>query len=159
MNALVIYDSQYGNTEEIARAIAEVLREHGPVHVILASEAGSLDFRAADFIAVGGPTQAHGPSHAIKRLFEAISNKAVHNTPALAFDTRFHLPGWVSGMASGDIEAQLHRIGCQLIMPHESFFVEGKVGPLSDGELERAASWARIALGKLRLLDAVGSQI
>lgn len=158
MKTLVIYDSQFGNTEQIARAIAEVLQEQGPVRVIPAGEADSMELEGADFIAVGGPTQAHGPSPAMKLLFENIPDKVLRNTPVIAFDTRLHLPGWISGMAADDIANHLHRIGGHLIMPHESFFVEGREGPLSAGELERAANWARIALGRLRFLEPVGSQ-
>ena len=34
MRALIVYESMYGNTHEIADKIAEGLRPHGEVHVV-----------------------------------------------------------------------------------------------------------------------------
>jgi len=34
MNTLVVYDSQYGNTERIARIIAHTLRAFGEAHAV-----------------------------------------------------------------------------------------------------------------------------
>lgn len=40
MQAVVIYDSQFGNTKQIAQAIACAIGEHGSVEMLPASEAG-----------------------------------------------------------------------------------------------------------------------
>jgi len=39
--------------------------------------------------------------------------------------------------------------GTQVVEP-EGFIVEGKEGPLKEGEVERAAAWAKTLLGKAR---------
>ncbi|TET68870.1 MAG: nitric oxide synthase, partial [Dehalococcoidia bacterium] len=39
MKALIVYDSVYGNTEKIARAIAEAITPSGEVKVLRAGEA------------------------------------------------------------------------------------------------------------------------
>jgi flavodoxin len=39
MNTLVVYDSKFGNTERVARAIAERLQRHGAVELITADRA------------------------------------------------------------------------------------------------------------------------
>ncbi len=60
-----------------------------------------------------------------------------------AFDTRFRWPELLSGTAARGIAKRLERKGARLIAEPESFFVEHKDGPLTEGELGRAASWAR----------------
>ena len=157
MNALVIYDTQYGNTKQIAQAIADVLGDKAQVRTIPAGEASIVDLNAADFMAVGGPTQGHGATPAIKNLFENIADNTLQGTPAIAFDTRLHWPGWLSGMASNQIAKELQRIGCQLLVPNESFFVSGGEGPLVEDELERAANWTRIALFRMSVRETAPS--
>jgi flavodoxin len=146
MKALVIYDSQYGNTEQVARAIAASLEEQIQVQIISARTASRFDVKDANLIAMGCPTQGHGLSPAMRALLERLPVNSLPGVPALAFDTRLHLPGWLSGVAAGQIARHLQRIGCRIILPHESFFVSGSEGPLVEGELERAAAWARRAL-------------
>jgi len=61
-----------------------------------------------------------------------------------AFDTRLptRLVG-IFGYAAARIADSLKRNGGTLIAPPEGFFVKGKEGPLKEGELERAAGWAK----------------
>ena len=72
-----------------------------------------------------------------------------------AFDTRFTmsaieesrvLPFFVRlfGYAAKPISDRHKKKGGELIIPPEGFFVEGIEGPLKEGELERAASWAKV---------------
>jgi flavodoxin I len=47
------------------------------------------------------------------------------------------------GYAAEPIAAKLQKKGGTLAAPPEGFFVGGTEGPLKEGELERAAQWAR----------------
>ena len=47
------------------------------------------------------------------------------------------------GYAAKPISDRLKKKGGELIIPPEGFFVEGIEGPLKEGELERAADWAK----------------
>jgi flavodoxin len=47
------------------------------------------------------------------------------------------------GYAAKPIADRLEKKGGERIMPPEGFFVEGTEGPLKEGELERAADWAK----------------
>ena len=40
VKALVIYDSKFGNTEQVAQAIADTLEESGSVQLVPVDEAG-----------------------------------------------------------------------------------------------------------------------
>jgi flavodoxin I len=53
------------------------------------------------------------------------------------------------GYAAGRIADSLAAKGGKLAAPPEGFIVEGREGPLREGELERAAAWGKtIAAGK-----------
>jgi len=56
MNSLMIYDSAFGNTAQIAQAMAAKLGEHGTVRTALAGEAGLPEMKDIDLLVVGGPT-------------------------------------------------------------------------------------------------------
>ena len=143
MKTLVIYDSEYGNTAQIAQAIAGVLQEHGPVRLVPVAEAELVTLEGVDLLAVGGPTQAHGASPALSAWLANLSWDAARSVPAITFDTRFRKPAWLTGSAAHTLAKRLEQHGCQMVAPAESFFVGGREGPLEDGELERAAAWAR----------------
>ena len=46
------------------------------------------------------------------------------------------------GFAADRISESLTSKGGALVSPPEAFIVEGKKGPLKEGELERASRWA-----------------
>jgi hypothetical protein len=50
MKALIIYDSTFGNTEHIAQAIAQELREHGSVQLVTWDIARHLQEAGASLI-------------------------------------------------------------------------------------------------------------
>jgi len=52
------------------------------------------------------------------------------------------MSAWKSGSAAHGIASKLKRAGASLIVEPESFFVAEREGPLEEGELERAATWA-----------------
>jgi flavodoxin len=142
MNTLIIYDSTFGNTAQIAQAMADRLGEHGTVRIALANEAGLSEMKEIDLLIVGGPTQRHGLSPAIQALLERLPRRTLRGAGAAAFDTRYHMAAWKSGSAAHRIASRLKRTGASLLMPPESFFVALREGPLEEGELERAARWA-----------------
>jgi flavodoxin len=151
MKALIIYDSQYGNTKLLAEEIARVLDEYGDVNMFSAAEAGPHIFGGEDLLVVGGPTQGHGLSPNMKSLLEAAgTRKPVGDYPrALAFDTRLSWPRWMSGSAADKIGHSLEEMGCTLLAPPESFIVKGSEGPLAAGEKERAVAWIGAILARV----------
>jgi len=142
MNTLIIYDSTFGNTAQVAQAIADKLGEHGTVRIALADEAGLSEMEEIDLLIVGGPTQRHGLSPAIQALFERLPRRTLRGAGAAAFDTRYHMAAWKSGSAAHRIASKLKRTGASLLVEPESFFVAEREGPLEEGELERATLWA-----------------
>src|SRR6266566_6819864 len=142
MNTLIIYDSTFGNTEQLARAMADRLGEYGMVILFRVPETGALEIKGADVLIMGGPTQRHGTSPAMRAFLERIPRRTLHGLGAAVFDTRYHMSAWKSGSAAPRITSRLKRAGASLIMPPESFFVAEREGPLEEGEIERAVQWA-----------------
>jgi flavodoxin len=141
MKVLVIYDSMYGNTEKIARAIGEVIT--GEVKVLRVAEVTLSELESIDLLVVGSPTQGGRPTTAIQAFLNQLP-ETIKGMKVAAFDTRFttRLVG-IFGYAAGRIANNLKEKGGNLIAPPEAFFVKGKGGPLKDREVERAATWAK----------------
>ncbi len=95
MKALLIYGSRYGNTQKIAEAISRGLRETGSAQCIAVDEAAPSSLAEADLIVVGGPTEAHNLTPAMKDFFAGPARSALKDKPAVAFDTRLDWPAWL----------------------------------------------------------------
>lgn len=150
MKALVIHDSLFGNTAQVAEAIAVALREGGAVDVALTDEVGPSKLLDADLLVVGGPTQHQSASPLMRDWLDNVVRSDVEDKLVAAFDTRYEMHPWVSGSAARFIARRLRRMGGLLIAPAESFFVVDREGPLKDGELERATDWGRALLAEYR---------
>ncbi len=142
MKTLIIYDSTYGNTKQLALRMAETLRAYGPVQAIPVTAIDQLDHPQWDILLLGGPTQIHRISPPLGVLLSILPRRALHGRCAAVFDTRYRKPRWLTGSAARQIAAKLRRAGATLLQPPESFFVEAAKGPLLEGELARAAEWA-----------------
>ena len=142
MKAVVVYDSTYSNTEKIAKAIGSGIK--GDVKVLRAAEANPADFASFDLIVIGSPTYGGRPMPSVADLMNKISESAVKGKNVAAFDTRIPTKiVKIFGFAADRIAKNLKDKGANLVVPAEGFFVNGKEGPLKEGELERAAAWAK----------------
>ena len=150
MNALVVYDSQYGNTERIARIIAGQL---GTPRLVAAAHVDIVDPFDCDVLVIGGPTQLHRVSPALESLIDAMPGESLKGLPVVAFDTRYRMPRMLSGSAAAWIANHLRQRGAHILVSPESFFIERDTPPKGDkrrhemehlelGEEERAAEWA-----------------
>jgi len=144
MKALIVYDSVYGNTEKIARAIAEAITPSGEVKVLGVGEANPSELASIDLLIVGSPTHAGRPTPAVQDLLNKVPKLSLQGINVAAFDTRITTKlVRVFGYAAGRIANNLKRKGGTLIASPVGFFVTGNKGPLKEGELERAAGWAK----------------
>ncbi len=155
MKAIVVYESPWGNTAAIARAIAEGLGQ-GAV-ALNTSEATEAAMLGADLIVAGAPVWGFRlADEAARANFRANPGKApapdlshpslrtwLANLPkgtgrSAAFDTRLW---WSLGGATGAITRGLQAAGYSPLGPARRFIVKGAYGPLRDGEVERARAW------------------
>jgi len=140
VNALVVYDSQYGNTKEIAVAIGGAIPGARVLH---ASEADPSELETVGLLIVGSPTHGGRPMGAVQTFLKNAPATAIEDINVAAFDTRF-ASGFakIFGYAAVRIVNTLKRKGGVLLVEPEGFIVEATKGPLEEGELERAAIWA-----------------
>lgn len=158
MKALVAYDSVFGNTEQVARAIGAALGSPDEVETRRVTDVEPEQLTGLDVLVVGSPTRGFQPTPATKKLLKAIPDGGLVGVKIAAFDTRFSMEDVDSailkvlvrlfGYAAEPIADRLRKKGGGQAVPPEGFIVEGTEGPLSDGEPERAANWAK------RILEA-----
>jgi flavodoxin len=143
MNTVIVYDSQFGNTEHIARIISDTLRAFGSAQAIRVDPAHPVSFEGVDLLILGCPTQGFRPTPAMQSFLGNVSSQSLSGLAVACFDTRFRGVLWKSSAAPRMVK-QLRSMGVEPIVPPESFFVKAmkKEGPLLAGEVERAASWA-----------------
>ena len=142
MKVLIVYDSVYGNTEKIAKAIGGAIT--GEVKVLRVDEANPSELKTIDLFIVGSPTQGGRPTPAIRDFLNKVPEPSLHGINVAAFDTRMSTKlVRVFGYAAGRIAGNLKGKGGTLVASPEGFFVKGSKGPLREGELERAADWAK----------------
>jgi len=163
MNVRIVFESMYGNTREIADAIAEGARAAGAQVSVEPVSAASGD-GGADLLVVGGPTHMHGLTTEMSRRMAAHAAKEdghdldpagtegpglrtwlrrlgkAEGASAAAFDTRGDAKAALTGSAARGIARRLHHHG-YTVAERESFLVDDAEGPLAEGELERARSW------------------
>jgi flavodoxin len=150
MKALIVYDSVYGNTEKIAKAIGSAMT--GIIRAIRASEVTPADLQAIDVLIIGSPTQGFRPTKPIQAFIDSIPEGALTGVKVLAFDTRLSaaesgkalgLLVRMGGYAAPRIAKALEKKGGILASDPEGFLVKGREGPLKEGEIERAIATTR----------------
>jgi flavodoxin I len=148
MRALVVYDSFFGNTEQIARSIAASLGSEAEVGVVKVSDVGLAQLVGLSHLIVGSPTRGFRPTPAIVEFLVSIPADSLHGVKVAAFDTSIpkkDMPFFIrlGSYAAKPISEALQRRGGELVLPPEAFYVKGEEGPLKEGELERAALWLK----------------
>jgi flavodoxin-like protein len=169
MRVVVVYESMFGNTRQIADAIGTGLTkdvEGCVVSVVPVAEADYTQIKEADLVVVGGPTHVHGLTRAstrqgaakmaeqadsgvrlesdaiaegLREWLDSLGESTAH-AKAAAFDTRMHGPTALTGRASKGIARALRHHGYELVTEPQSFIVT-KQNTLEPGEEDRARLW------------------
>jgi flavodoxin I len=153
MKSLVVYDSQYGNTQRVAQEIADQLAQSGRAYAIQADEVQAGDLRGINLLVVGSPTRQLSATASIKHWLNILPEDNLKGVRAAAFDTRFTqekinknkvLSFFVRifGYGAETIAAKLAKKGAEVITEPIGFYVADTKGPLLSDELMRAAAWA-----------------
>jgi len=162
MRALIVYESMYGNTARIARAIGDGFTRRGlDAEVVAVDDADPDVVVGVDLLIVGGPTHGHGMSSSATRMTATKDEKNAYDDPTVGpglrdwlkripagdgraigcFDTRFRHSVLLTGSAAKGIARRLEHQGYRVAFIPESFFVT-KDNTLEAGEVERAQVWA-----------------
>ena len=164
MHAVVVFESIWGNTEQLAREVAAGIGGERTEVLDAASAPVGLD-ADVDLLVVGGPTHAfsmstestresarqqgavHIPVRGIREWIEAI-HRRVAIVLVATFDTRVVSPR-LPGSAAKKAMKRLVALGFRPLAKPETFGVHGYSGPVADGELERARRWGTELAGRL----------
>lgn len=183
MQVVIVYESYFGNTAQVADAVAQGMVRACPEAVVTCVPVAETDpeiGRGADLLVLGGPTHMHGMSSAISRRLALRSEPAkarvdrsakaavtgrglrelIRALPrvswgnwAAAFDTRGAVTR--AGSAAPGIARRLRARGYSLVSRPTGFAVEGLDGPLLEGELERARAWGASLIGRENMAVSV----
>jgi flavodoxin-like protein len=165
MTAVVVFESMFGNTQQIADAVSEGLAQHLRVDQVEVNAAPAVVGDDVELLVVGGPTHAFGLTRPGTRqsaaqqadnglvsagigLREWLDTlpKGSSDVAVACFDTRVSRPRLPGSAAAA--EKRLRRLGFRAVARSQSFFVEGTTGPLVRGERERARRWGEeLAVG------------
>lgn len=143
MKTLVVYFSKFGNTRLAAEAMAEALRPSHDVQVIAFEELTPERLQAAELGLFGTPTHRMSLPEDLRPLLAALPKGCLRGTAIAAFDTSYKMNALLARMtAAKKLDRKLRRLGGKRVAYPETFVVTGREGPLGDGELERARTWA-----------------
>ncbi len=156
MKAVVVYQSLWGNTAAIARAIAQGIGPGTPA--LTTGEASAEALAGAGLIVAGAPLMAFAlPTESVLRGIGEHPGRCTRppdlGHPSMrswldalprgscrvaAFETRLW---WSPGTAAGAILRKLEGAGYRAVARPRRYIVKGQYGPLREGQLERAQAW------------------
>ena len=153
-NALVVYDSVFGNTKLVAQSIADALSQIMDVHLLPVNEVKPQYLEDIQLLLVGSPTRQFRATPAIMAWIKSLERVRVDGLNAAAFDTRIpedqlksnkalNFFSWLIAYAADPISKGLAKKGARILTAPMGFYVSGMEGPLVEGELDRAVEWAK----------------
>lgn len=177
MKALIVCESMFGNTDEVALQILAGLEDAGAqARLVEVVDAVPEDFADLDLLVVAAPTHALSLSRPESRA-EAVVKGAeprraatgvrewladvdrylpASRPPVAVCDTRVLKARHWPGSAARRAARGLRKAGFPVI-DRMSFYVESMTGPLTDGETVRARAWGSEIPGLLERQHVNGS--
>jgi len=149
MKGLVIYASVFGNTKLVAEAVAQALGY--PLMPVISVKAEML--KDYEHIVWGSPTRGFRATEPMQNFIKALPKDALAGIKVSTFDTRMDVKEvnnkfltfmvGIFGYAAEPLAKSLVKKGATLLGKTDGFIVNASEGPLRDGELDRAAAWAK----------------
>lgn len=112
---LVLYYSRSGNTEKMAKAVAEGAKNAGNVEVELSYHADAEDLAKFDAILLGAPTYHHDMPMDMKKLFEEADAKGINLKGKIG--AGFGSYGWSGEAPKLLLEIMKNKFEMQLVEP------------------------------------------
>jgi flavodoxin I len=151
MKTLILYDSYFGNTEEIAKTITNELGSSCNLKRVNAFK--TEDLKDIKTLIVGSPTRAFNFSDKTMTFLTRLPNRGLKGIKVTTFDTRIDsstvkpkILGFLMntfGYANKKIIKVLIGKGGEKLIEPEFFIVQDKEGPLKEGEIEKAKNWIK----------------
>ena len=152
MKVIIVYDSVFGNTKQVAYAMYEGFKKDEAV-ICHVNDAEIKDVMSADVMIIGSPTRAFKPTNEITKFLKSLPANSLKGKDVGVFDTRIALEDADSGMlnmlvklfgyADDTMIKIIKKKGGKLAAPGQGFFVKDSEGPLKDDELKHAKEWVK----------------
>jgi flavodoxin len=152
MKGLVLFRSHYGNTKQVAEAIAARVRALGHESVVQDLRRKLPDLNSVDFVIIGAPTRMARVTRKALRVLKRLRKRGFGPKPVAVFDTYGPIPTkpeelekgrkWLYPGAAGILQKRAGELGLNAYANTLRCEVVGMKGPLKDGELEKAAAFA-----------------
>jgi menaquinone-dependent protoporphyrinogen IX oxidase len=157
MNAAVVYDSCHGNTEIVARTIADELRQRGCSVETVGLHKGHRVPSRADLLFLGSPVRMGSTTIKAKCFLEDLDGDAWKRAGVVIFTTILAEPPqptpddvWCRENldigAGRDLRDIARTAGLTVLDEHLWVDVTRSTGPLAEGGVEKARRFARSAL-------------
>ncbi len=153
MNTLVLYDSRFSHTEQLANEIVEKLREHGDAATVQIDDLTVEAMARADLLVVGAPDDGHGLTPAIEEFLENVPPSGLLGKHVAVFDTRNRAQWLILGSAAHRIARRMRAMGAVLVAGPMSFVVSSREGRIDIGEELKADEWAHLVVERSRDLN------
>ncbi|HEV7231654.1 MAG TPA: flavodoxin domain-containing protein [Bacteroidia bacterium] len=147
METLIVYDSNYGNTEKVAKFIEKQFTNGAKA--VSVDKLQESDWTGVKLLIVGSPIHAWRPSEKTSSFIKGLSPDKLKGILVTGFDTR--VKSIFSGDAATKIAKGLKLHGARLIASPIGLRVKGKEGPLLKGELHRAVVWTNLIKSNLNM--------
>ena len=148
---LVVFDTKFGNTEQVGREIAAGIEETGMAEckVVGIKEVGADDISNYDGVLFGGPVHAFRATRGIKGAIKKAAKMGIDGRLVSSFDT-YEAPGH-KGNAVRGIEGEVSKRvpRAEIFTPGFTARVDGYEGPLNAAEPARAREFGRRFAEKL----------
>lgn len=138
MKALVVYDSNFGNTKLIAEAVADHLGND--VRTLSIGELNIKEMAGIDLLVLGSPINGWESTEATMKILAGFREHDFDGVKFSTFDTRVKM--FIQADAKDELAQVIAEKGGELIAEPREFYVTCGEGPLFNGEIESAAQWA-----------------
>jgi menaquinone-dependent protoporphyrinogen IX oxidase len=151
MKSLILYRSFFGNTKQVADAMAQEIRTLGHESTVQDVREDLPDLHGIDFIFVGAPTRMARVNRKVVNVLKQLKKKGFSDKSVAIFDTYGPLPAtpeelekakkWIYPGAAGIMQEVAKDQGLNLYSEVLRCEVKGLKGPLADNALEKAVSF------------------
>jgi len=161
MKALILFRSHYGNTEQVAEAIARQFRSQGHEAVIQDLRRKLPDTNGFDIILIGAPTRMAKVGRKALRVLKRLRKAGFTDKPIAVFDTYGPEPKtpeemekgkkWLIPGAAGILQQTAKDLGLRVYEKTLRCEVQAMKGPLAADALDKAAVFTRDFLSSVAL--------
>jgi len=160
MKALVLFKSFYGNTKQVADAIAQQIKALGHEAEVQDLRRKLPDLNGIDVILIGAPTRMGRVARKAKSVLRKLRKSGFGEKPLAVFDTYGPVPArpdelekskkWLYPGAAGILHKVAKEQGLNVYEKTLRCEVTGSKGPLKDNEKEKAASFTKAFISTIR---------